>query len=70
MKDLPLEVRSIDHVIIDQPDPPDAGGGEIKRGRRAETAGADQEDRALPEPQLSRLAHARDAQMASVAFAL
>jgi len=41
MKYLPLKIRKIDVVEIDNADCPDAGGREIKRSRRSESAGAD-----------------------------
>jgi hypothetical protein len=39
--DLPLEVAEIDNVEVDDPDPPDAGGGEVHRGRRTKAARPD-----------------------------
>ena len=41
MEYLPLEVGSVHLVEIHDSEPSDASGGEIERGRRAESAGAD-----------------------------
>jgi hypothetical protein len=44
MEHLSLEIREIDDVAIDQSDCPDTGGSQVERGRRAKTAGADEQD--------------------------
>src|SRR4030095_14735289 len=41
VKNLPLKIRKIDIVEIDNPDRSDAGGCEVKRGRGSESSGAD-----------------------------
>ena len=41
MGDLPLQVGEIDHIKIHQPDPADAGGGEVHADRRPQAARAD-----------------------------
>ena len=40
---LALEVRRVDDVVVDDPDRPDAGGGEVERGRRAKPSGPQEE---------------------------
>ncbi len=49
---LALQVAEIDHVEIDQADAADAGGGEVQAQRRAEAAGADEQDAGGLEPLL------------------
>ena len=49
---LALEVGRIDPVVVDDPNPADAGRREIERGRRAEPTRADQEDARLEQPLL------------------
>jgi hypothetical protein len=44
MDDLALEIRLVDHVRVDDAERADARCREVERGRRSETAGADQED--------------------------
>ena len=41
---LALEVREVDDVVVDDAERADAGGREVERGRRAEAAGAEQQD--------------------------
>jgi hypothetical protein len=41
MKNLPLKIGQIDIVEIDYAEGPNAGGCQIKRGRRSESSGAD-----------------------------
>ena len=41
---LPLQVAEIDDVEVHQADPADAGGGEVQPQRRAQAAGADEQD--------------------------
>ena len=43
VEDLALEVRQVDDVEVDDADRADAGGREVERRRRAETAGADEQ---------------------------
>jgi len=40
---LPLEVRALDHVVVDDPDRADARGREVLDDRRAESASTDHE---------------------------
>ena len=42
--DLPLEVRLVDDVVVDDAERADAGGGEVEGSGGAEAAGADQQD--------------------------
>ena len=49
---LALEVAEIDDVEIDEADPADAGRGEVQPERRAEPAGADQQDAGRLQPLL------------------
>src|SRR4030095_10363 len=44
VKNLPLKIGKIDIIEIDNPDGPNAGGCQIKRGRRSESSGADAQD--------------------------
>ena len=44
MKNLPLKIGQIDVVEIDNAEGADAGGCQIKRGRRSESSGADAQD--------------------------
>jgi hypothetical protein len=39
-----VQVRLVDHVEVDDADGADAGGGEVHAARRAEPAGADEQD--------------------------
>ncbi len=55
---------------VDDPERPDARGREVQRGRRAEAAGADQEDARVEQPLLTLLADLGDEQVARVALAL
>src|SRR5207249_7495134 len=50
--DLPLEVRDVDGIEIDEAESADAGGGEVERQRRAESAGADNQHLRALEPLL------------------
>ena len=43
MQDLPLQVREVDDIAIDQANGADAGCSEIQSGRRAEPTGADKQ---------------------------
>src|SRR5205814_10384599 len=70
MRDLALEVRGVDAVVVDDAEPADPCRGEIERGGRAETAGADQEDARLEQLQLSFFPDLGNQQMAAVARAL
>ena len=52
MKDLALEVRGIDDIVVHESETPDAGGGEVKGGGRTERAAADEEDGGVFQAQL------------------
>ena len=67
MRDLPLQVRLVDDVGVDDPELADPRGGEVERGGRAETAGADQEDLRVEQLLLALLADLGDQQVARVA---
>ncbi len=64
---LALEVGGIDRIGIEHTQPPDTGGGEVKRGGRAESAHADQQDGGVFQAQLPSLADLRDQEVAGVA---
>ena len=68
MDDLPLQVRQRDHVVVDDAERADAGGGEIKEHRRAKPAGADHQHARAAERGLSGAAHFAQHDMARVAF--
>ena len=70
MDDLPLQVRFVDDVGVDDAERPDAGGGEVERCGRAEAAGADQEHPAAEQPFLADLADLRDQEVPRVAAPL
>src|SRR5690606_33927047 len=70
VEDLPLEVRAVHDVRVDQSDPSHARGGEVERGGRSEPAGADAQDGGGSEAQLPRGPHAGDGKVARVALAL
>src|SRR5207237_8732643 len=67
VRDLPLQVRLVDDVGVDDPERSDPGGGEIERRRGAETARPDQEDARVEHPQLARQTDLRNKQLARVA---
>ena len=70
MDDLALEVGVVDDVGVDDAERPDARRGEVERRRRAEPAGADQQDARLEQPLLALLADLGDQEVARVARAL
>ena len=65
---LPLQIRQRDHVVVDDAERADAGGGEIKQHRRAEPAGADHQHAGAAERGLSRPAHLAQHDVARIAF--
>jgi hypothetical protein len=67
VKELALEIRGIDVVGIEETQPPDARGSEVKRGGRAESAGSDEEDGSIFQAQLPGLADLRNQEVAGVA---
>jgi len=70
MRDLALEVRGVDAVVVDDADATDAGGCEIEAGRTAEPARADQEHARLQQLQLALDADLGNQQVAAVPRAL
>jgi hypothetical protein len=69
VEDLPVEVRRIDAVKVDEADPPHARRGEVRRHRTAEPTGADDQHRGPLQSQLPRLTDLRQQQVARVARA-
>ena len=70
MDDLPLQVAEVDDVEVDDADSADAGGREVHRCRRAESAGADAQHAAGLQLALPVDADLRHDQMPAVAFDL
>ena len=68
--DLALEVRQVDDVVVDDADRADARGGEVQRGRRAEPAGAEQQDLRVEQLLLALGADLGHEHVAAVALAL
>ncbi len=68
--DLALQIGQVDPVGIGDADRPDAGRRKVEQHRRAETAGADDEDARLEQPQLPLLADLVEDQVARVALEL
>ena len=50
---LALQVADVDHVVVDDPDRPDAGRREVLEHRRTETARADDEHPRVAQPALT-----------------
>src|SRR6266700_875387 len=65
--DLALQVRLVDDVRVDDPDPADAGCCKVERCGRAEPARADQQDFRVEQLQLPLLSDLGNQQMAAVA---
>ncbi len=70
MHDLPLQIGQVDPVGIGDAKGPDPGGGEIEQQRRAEAAGADDEDARGQQPDLPLLADFIEDQMPGIALKL
>ncbi len=70
MDHLALQVAIVNGIGVDDAHRPDAGGGQVERRGRAETAGADQEDLGVEELLLPCLTNLRNEQVAGVAPAL
>ena len=70
MQHLALEVGLVHDVVVDDPEPADAGRGEVERRRRAEPAGADQQHARVEQLQLAGLADLGDQDVTAVALAL
>ena len=68
--DLALEVRGVDHVVVDEADRADAGRREVERGRRAESAGAEQQHLGVQQLHLALDADLGQQGVARVAVAL
>ena len=63
---LALEVRLLDHVVVDDPDRADAGGREVERDGRTEAAGADEEHAGIEQLPLTLEADLRDEHLPGV----
>ena len=68
MDHLPLQVRQRDHVVVDDAERADPGGGQVKQHRRAEAAGADHQHPRAAERGLSWPAHLAQHDVARIAF--
>ena len=67
---LALQVGEVDHVVVDDPERAHASRREVQRGRRAESAGAEQEHLGVEQLPLALGADLGDQQVAGVAVAL
>ena len=67
---LALEVRLVDHVVVDDAERPDSGRREVERRRRAEAARADQQHLRVEQLLLALEADLGDQQVARVALLL
>jgi hypothetical protein len=67
---LAVQVGYLDMVVVDDPDRPDACGGEVGQRRRPKSPGPDDEDTGGPEPPLPDLADLRQASVSRIAFPL
>jgi len=70
MQDLSLQVGDVNPVVVDQPDRPHTGGGEIERRWRPESTGPDDEHTGGLEPLLSLDADIGQGQMPCIAVSL
>ncbi len=68
MDDLPLQVGERHRVVVDDAERADTGGGEILDDRRAEAAGAHDQDARALQLLLARAADIAQHDMARVAF--
>ena len=68
MDNLPLQVRQRDHVVVDDAERADPGGGEVKEHRSAKPAGADHQHARAAKRSLSGAAHFFQYDMARVAL--
>src|SRR2546421_99056 len=64
--DLALEVRLVDHVVVDEAHGADAGGGEVQARGRAQAARTDEQHLRLEQLLLPLFAHLVEHQMARV----
>ena len=67
---LPLEVAQVHVVVVDDPQGPHAGGGQVQQGRRAQSPGADHQHLGVLQPALSDCTDFRNDQVPGVAFHL
>src|SRR5215470_2641962 len=67
---LTLQVRHVPHVAAHEPQGAHAGCGQVERRRRAQSAGADQQDLGAEELALALLADLREKEMPAVALDL
>src|SRR5438309_2253236 len=70
MKDLPLQIGEVDDVGVDDAERAHTRGREVVRGRRTQSARADEQDLAVQELLLTHLADLRDQQVPRVALRL
>ena len=63
VNNLALQVAAFNHIGIHQTDGADTGCGEIQRGRRSQTARAEQQHLAVHQPDLARFTHFRNQQV-------
>ena len=56
---LTLEIRGVDHVVVDEADGADPGRSEVERSRGAEAPGPDEHHRRIQELCLTRFADTR-----------
>ena len=68
VQDLAVQVGQRDHVVVDDPERPDARAGQILQRRRAEAARPHDEDPRRLQPGLSRAADAVQHDLAGIAF--
>src|SRR5215207_6422979 len=66
VQNLPLEIREIHDIAINEPDRAHAGGSEIQRGRGAQPSGADEKNLRLGDLLLSFAADLRQENMPAV----
>ena len=66
MQHPPLEVRLVDHVVVHDPEPSDAGRREVERRGGAQPTGADQQHARLEQLQLAHLADLGDQDVAAM----
>ena len=70
VEDLALQVRRVDYVHVDDAERADSGRGEVERGGRTETAGAEEQHPRLEQLLLAGFADLGKEEVAAVAVAL
>ena len=70
MEDLPLEIRRVHHVGVDDAELPDARRRQVVRRGRAQATRADEQDLAAEQLVLAGLADLGDQEVAAVALRL